>query len=98
MLRVEPVAEGVGDHLVGHDALVPRRGEPVQPVGSACRLEHAGHSFIVWNSGDPAGPALRAGTPDSEIPAGPHRMVVPLDRRPKSIYVTNTGRQVAEHP
>jgi hypothetical protein len=44
MLRVEAVTEGMADHRVGHDALMPGIGKTAQSVVSTRRLEDTTHT------------------------------------------------------
>jgi hypothetical protein len=47
MLGVEAVAEGMGDHLVGHHATMPRVGKTAEAVASTRRLEDSLHAGIL---------------------------------------------------
>ena len=47
MLRVEAVAEGMADLLVGHYAAMPSLGKAAQTADSTCRLEDSGHVCII---------------------------------------------------
>jgi hypothetical protein len=47
MLGVEAVAEGMGDHLVGHHATMPSVGKTAEAVASTRRLEDSLHAGIL---------------------------------------------------
>jgi hypothetical protein len=47
MLWVEPVAERMADHVVGHHPTMPGAGKAAQAVASTRRLEHSLHVSIM---------------------------------------------------
>jgi hypothetical protein len=47
VLRVEAVAERMGDDLVGHDPMMPCVGETAKTVATTCCLEDSLHSSMI---------------------------------------------------
>jgi hypothetical protein len=47
MLRMEAVAERMGDHVVGHHPPMPSAGKMAQAVVATCRLEDSWHTSMM---------------------------------------------------
>ena len=51
MLRMEAMAECMGDHIIRHDTTMPGYGQIAETLNTTCRFINSFHGFIISLTG-----------------------------------------------